>query len=128
MTRRVIATSRITALRVECSSLIDRTPPLWISWSTRVPARLLFHGGSWMKQFDFRSTPLLLIGRDPDMLTLLREVLMEAGFFVVARLLDGFLLNLNNSEDYPSLILYDEAMPEVDAERVFYLLQDFGSY
>ena len=77
-----------------------------------------------MKQFDFRSTPLLLIGRDPDMLTLLREVLIEAGFFVVARLLDGFLINLESSEDRPSLILYDEAMPEVDAERVFYLLQD----
>ncbi len=77
-----------------------------------------------MKQFDFRSTPLLLIGRDPDMLTLLREVLIESGFFVVARLLDGFLINLETSEDRPSLILYDEAIPEVDAERVFYLLQD----
>lgn len=77
-----------------------------------------------MRQYDFRSTPLLLIGRDPDMLSLLREVLLEAGFFVVARLSDGFLLNLEGSRDHPSLILYDEATPEIDAERVFYLLQD----
>lgn len=77
-----------------------------------------------MKQLDFRSTPLLLVGRDPDMLTLLREVLIEAGFFVVARLLDGFLLNLETSEDRPSLILYDETTPEIDAERIYYLLQD----
>ncbi len=77
-----------------------------------------------MKQFDFRSAPLLLIGRDSDMLALLREVLIEAGFFVVARLSDSFLLNLDNSEDRPALIIYDEASPEVDAERIFYLLQD----
>lgn len=77
-----------------------------------------------MRQFDFRSTPLLLIGRDPDMLGLLREVLLDSGFFVIARLSDGFLLNLDSSQDQPSLILYDEAQPEVDAERVFYLLQD----
>lgn len=77
-----------------------------------------------MKQLDFRTYPLLLIGRDPDMLALLREVLLDAGFFVVARLSDGFLLNLDSDGDRPSLILYDEAQPEIDAERVFYLLQD----
>lgn len=77
-----------------------------------------------MKQLDFRSAPLLLIGRDPDMLSLLREVLLDAGFFVVARLSDGFLLNLEKMRDRPHLILYDEALPEMDAERIFYILQD----
>lgn len=77
-----------------------------------------------MKQLDFRSAPLLLIGRDPDMLSLLREVLIDAGFFVVARLSDGFLMNLEKMRDRPHLILYDESHPEMDAERIFYILQD----
>ena len=81
-----------------------------------------------MTQLDFRSAPLLLIGRDPDMLSLLREVLLEAGFFVVARLSDGFLMNIEKMRDRPHLILYDEALPEVDAERIFYLLQESAAW
>lgn len=81
-----------------------------------------------MNQLDFRSAPLLLIGRDPDMLSLLREVLIDAGFFVTARLSDGFLLNLEKVRDLPHLIIYDESHPEMDAERIFYILQDEPSW
>ena len=81
-----------------------------------------------MNQLDFRSAPLLLIGRDPDMLSLLREVLLDAGFFVTARLSDGFLLNLEKVRELPHLIIYDESHPEMDAERIFYILQDEPSW
>lgn len=74
-------------------------------------------------QLDFKNHPLLLVGRDPDMLGLLREVLIDAGFAVRAKLLDGFLRALG-SEDRPALIIYDESQPELDAERIFYHLQE----
>ncbi len=72
---------------------------------------------------DFKRAPLLLIGRDPDMLGLLREVLLESAFVVSARLLDGFLRDLER-QDFPSLIIYDESQPDLDAERLFHLLQE----
>ena len=78
-------------------------------------------------QLDFKHHPLLLVGRDPDMLGLLREVLMEAGFAVRAKLLDGFLRGLAN-EERPALIIYDESQPELDAERIFYHLQEHGDW
>lgn len=74
-------------------------------------------------QLDFKNYPLLLVGRDPDMLGLLREVLMDAGFTVRAKLMEGFLRGLG-AEDRPALIIYDESQPELDAERIFYHLQE----
>jgi CheY-like chemotaxis protein len=80
-----------------------------------------------MKQFDFRSMSLGLVGRDPDMLALLREVLITHGFQVRARLADGFLTTLETQE-LPALLIYDEAMPDIDAERIFSLLQEYPGW
>jgi len=71
-----------------------------------------------MKQLDFKSSVLMLTGRDPDMLGLLREVLTEAGFTTKAKLLDGLLRNIRSLEP-PTIILYDESAPQIDAERVY---------
>lgn len=80
-----------------------------------------------MKQLDFRSMSLGLVGRDPDMLALLREVLIGLGFQVRARLADGFLTTLETQE-LPALLIYDEAGPEIDAERIFSLLQEYPGW
>jgi DNA-binding response OmpR family regulator len=80
-----------------------------------------------MKQLDFRSMSLGLVGRDPDMLALLREVLIGLGFQVRARLADGFLTTLE-SQELPALLIYDEAGPEIDAERIYSLLQEYPGW
>jgi DNA-binding response OmpR family regulator len=69
--------------------------------------------------------PLMLVGRDPDMLGLLREVLIDAGFLVSAKLLDSFARNITSHEP-ASVLIYDESPGEADAERLWASLQDTG--
>lgn len=78
-------------------------------------------------QLDFKNYPLLLVGRDPDMLGLLREVLLDAGFTVRAKLIEGFLSNIH-LEDRAAMVIYDETQPELDAERIFYVLQEHSTW
>lgn len=74
-------------------------------------------------QLDFQKSQLMLIGRDPEMLGLLQEVLMSAGFSVDAKAADEFLRSMNR-EAIPTLLIYDETQPAVDAERIYYMLQE----
>ncbi len=67
----------------------------------------------------------MLVGRDPDMLGLLREVLIDAGFLVSAKLLDSFARNVMAHEPASTLI-YDESPGEADAERLWASLQETG--
>lgn len=73
--------------------------------------------------FDFNNASLMLIGRDGDMLALLREVLSDAGFQVGARLLEGFLQQLYTIGPM-DLVIYDESYPHVDAEGVYNIMLD----
>lgn len=74
-------------------------------------------------QLDFQKSQLMLIGRDPEMLGLLKEVLMSAGFSVDAQAADEFLRGMHKAS-IPTLLIYDETQPAVDAERIYYMLQE----
>lgn len=74
-------------------------------------------------QLDFQTSQLMLIGRDPEMLGLLQEVLMSAGFSVAAKAADEFL-RVMHAHEIPTLLIYDETQPAVDAERIYYMLQE----
>lgn len=75
-----------------------------------------------MYQFDFADAMLLLLGRDMEMLGLLSDALAVAGFRSVPCRLEELQHAFGQGE--PSLILYDESAPLLDAEQLYALIQE----